>query len=555
MVADELERSAVRARVRGGQAAAAAFLERSADLTLDRGRRAERALAAAEAKYLAGSGDDALQLAALAERGLLDESQNVRIDVLRGRVATTQRRPRDAPPLLLGAAQQLERVDPGLARDTYRDAFVAAIYAGRFAGDVGLPQVAAAIRSAQPFADPPSAADELLDAAALLVEAKYEAGAAAARRALAAFRAPPKSREHDLHWLFFAGRVSQLVWDDETWDVLSSRMLKLVRDAGALALLPFADSARVGWELFAGDLTAASAHAEEQDMAQAAIGGDSSPGSRVVLAAYRGREAEVTELDEVTTHGAVVRGDGPWTTLLNWSKAVLGNGLGRYEEALRAAQVAAAYPPDRQVSSWALCELVEAATRCGQPEAAGEALGRLAEMAAAFSTDWILGVEARARALVAGPAEADGLYRQAIEHLGRTRFRTELARAYLLHGEWLRREGRRVEARTQLRAAYDDFTSIGMEAFAERARRELTATGETVRKRTVETWDDFTSQEALIARLTRDGLSNRQIGAQLFISTRTVEWHLRKVFAKLGVSSRAELRRVMAERDRPAAAG
>jgi DNA-binding CsgD family transcriptional regulator/tetratricopeptide (TPR) repeat protein len=540
-VADELERSAVRARARGGQAAAAGFLERSVALTLDPARRAERALVAAEARYLAGSGEDALRLAALAQRGLLNEPQRVRVEMLRGRVATMQRRPRDAPPLLLGAAQRLEGFDRRLARDTYRDAFIAAIYAGRFAGDAGLPQVAAAIRSAAPSADPPSATDELLDAAALLVDAGYETGAAAVRRALAAFGVALRSGERDLHWLFFAGRMAIWVWDPETWDALSGRMLELVRDAGVLALLPFAAAGRVGWELFAGDLAAVSAYVEEQDRVQEAIGGDSSPGSRIALAAYRGHRAEVAQLDEVTTREAIARGDGPWVALLHWSTAVLDNGLGRYDEALKAAQLATAYPPDMHMSSWALSELVEAAARCGRPEAASGALGRLAEMARACGTDWVLGVEARARALVADPADADELYRQAIERLEHTRFRTELARAQLLYGEWLRRGGRRVDARIQLGAAYDQFVSIGMAAFAERTRVELAATGEKVRRRTVVTRDDLTAQERQVAEMARDGFSNPEIGTRLFLSRRTVQYHLGKVFGKLGIHSRNEL--------------
>jgi DNA-binding CsgD family transcriptional regulator len=540
-VADELERSAVRARARGGQAAAAAFLQRSAELTLDPARRAGRALAAAEASYLAGSGQDALRLAGVAAQGPLSEFDRVRVDVLRARVATVQRRVSDAPPLLLRAARRLERFDRHAARDTYRDAFIAAIYAGRLAGEVGLPEIAAAVRSAAPSADPPSVTDDLLDAAALLVDAGYPAGAARVQRALAAFCAMPVSSELDLHWVFFAGRVSAWVWDHETWDVLSGRMLQLARDAGVLALLPFADATRVGWDLFAGDLAAVSACAEEQDRIHEAIEGDSSPGSRTILAAYRGHEAEVAQLDQATSRDAGARGDGTWVAMLNWSKAVLGNGLGRYDEALRAAQLGAAYPPDMHMSGFALSELVEAAARCGRPEEAADALGRLAEMARACGTEWVLGVEARARALVAGPADADELYRQAIGRLGRTRFRTELARAHLLYGEWLRRQGRRADARPQLRTAHEMLTAIGMTAFAGRARQELSATGATVRKRSVETVTTLTAQEALIARLARDGRTNPEIGAQLFLSGRTVEWHLRKIFTKLGISSRREL--------------
>ena len=540
-VADELERSAVRARARGGQAAAAAFLERAANLTLDPACRAERALAAADAKYLAGSAEDALRLALVAERGPLDQFHRARLDVLRGRVATMRRRAGDAPPLLLAATRRLEPFDRRFARETYRDAFIAAVYAGRFAGDTGLPEIAAAARSAATSTEPPSVTDELLDAAALLIDAGWAAGAARAQRALAACVAT-NSRNLDLHWLFFASRVlAAHLWDADALDALSGRMLELVRAGGVLALLPMAVSQRVGWELFAGDLAAASVLVAEQDTVQEAIGGDRSPGSRIALAAFRGREAEVAQLDEATTRDAVARGDGPWVALLHWSTAVLCNGQGRYDDALAAAQVGAAHPPDLHVSSWALTELVEAAARCGRPEAASNALERLAEMARVCGTDWVLGVDARARALVAGAADAENLYCDAIEHLGRTRFRTELARARLLYGEWLRREKRRVDARVQLRAAHDQFTSIGMEAFAERARRELQATGEKVTHRSVETRDDLTPQERQIALLARDGLSNPEIGARLFLSPRTVEWHLRKVFTKLGIRSRLEL--------------
>ena len=544
-VADELERSAARARARAGQAAAAAFLERSVALTLDAQRRAERALAAAEAKYLAGTAEDALRLAEIAKRGPLNDFHRPLVDVLRGQVATMQRRPRDAPPLLLGAARQLELFDRQAARSTYRDAFIAVIYAGRFGDHTGLREVAAAILSAAPSSDPRSASDELLDAAALLVDAGFATGAEAAKRALA--RLTPMSRELDPQWLFFAIRVLAVyVWDSDAWDALSRRILELVRDGGVLALLPMAAATRVGWELFAGDLAAASALVVEQDTVQDAIGGERSPGSRIALAAFRGREAEVAELDEATTRDAVARGDGPWVAVLHWSTAVLCNGLGRYDKALEAARLGAAYPPDVHVSSWALSELVEAAARCGQPEVASDALGRLAEMARACGTDWVIGVEARARALVADSDDADELYRHAIEHLGRTRLRTELARAHLLYGEWLRRDRRRIEARDQLRRAQEMFTSMGMEAFAARAGRELLATGETARKRTDETRDDLTAQELQIAQLARNGLSNPDIGARLFVSPRTVEYHLHKVFTKLGITTREHLDRALA---------
>ena len=540
--ADELERGAVRARTRGGQAAAAAFLERSAALTLNPGRRAERALAAADAEYLAGSGEDALRLAAVAERGPLDELDRARVDVLRGRVAMMQRRTADAPPLLLAAARRLQRLDLRRARETYRDAYIAAIYAGRFAGDTGLPATAAAARSTAPSVQPPEVTDELIDAAALLIDAGWAAGATRAQRALADFGVASISGEVDLQWMFFATRIFPIyLWDAEAWGALSGRFVERVRDAGALALLPMALATRVGWELFVGDLTTAAALVAEQDTVQDAIGGDSSPGSRLALAAYRGRETEMKQLDAATTRHAVARGDGQWVAMLHFSTAVLCNGLGRYVEALRAASQGAACPSDLHVSNWALSELVEAAVRSGQPEVATDALVRLEEMGDACGTNWVLGVESRARALVADPADAEDLYRNAIELLGRTPLRTELARAHLLYGEWLRRGGRRLDARVQLRVAYDQLKSIGMDAFAERARRELLATGENARKRTVQTRDDLTAQERQIAQLARDGLSNPEIGARLFLSSRTVEWHLRKVFGKLGIHSRYEL--------------
>ena len=348
-IAAALERSAGRAQARGGVAAAAAFLVRAVELSPEEATRGGRALDAAEAMYLAGSAEDSLRQAEVAERGPINEFHRARIVALRGRVATMQRRAGDAPALLLSAARRLEPFDRGVARDTYRDALIAAIYAGRFANETGLAEVAAAVRSAAPSTEPPGAADELLDAAALLIDAGWAAGAGRVRRALADFRVAPISQELDLHWLFLACRMAQYVWDEDAWDALGGRILERVRDSGMLSLLPMAAAVRVGWELFAGNLAAASELAVEQDTIHEAIGGDRSPGSRIALAAFRGREADVAQLDEATTRDAVARSDGAWVSLLHWSTAVLYNGLGRYDEALasRAARSRVSARPGR----------------------------------------------------------------------------------------------------------------------------------------------------------------------------------------------------------------
>ena len=550
VVADELERSAARARSRGGEAAAAAFLERSAALTLDPERGAERALAAGEAKHLAGAAEAALRLAAVAERGPLDKPQRVRVEVLRAQVATMQRRGRDAPPLLLSAARRLERFDRQIARDTYRDALGAAFFAGGLAGGTGLAEVSAAIRALPPSTDAPRVTDGLLEATAQLLDAGYAAGAAAAQKALDAFRAASLEPAVELRWMWLGCRLAHGTWDDEAWDALSARLLHVVRGAGVLALLPLAVAMRVGPDLFAGDLAVAAARVPEQHAVVEAIGGERSPTAEIALAAFRGDAAEVERLDAATTADAVARGEGQWMAARHWATAVLCNGLGRYEEALVAAQQGAAHPPDLGLVGWALPELVEAAARTGQHGAAADALERLGTMARACGTDWVVGVEARARALVAEGGAAEDLYRDAIDHLGRTRLRVEVGRAHLVYGEWLRREGRRVEAREHLREAHDLLARMGTRAFAERARRELTATGEHVRSRSAGPADELTAQEAEIARLAASGHTNPEIGARLFLSPRTVEWHLRKVFMKLEITSRNQLRDALTHQER-----
>jgi DNA-binding CsgD family transcriptional regulator/tetratricopeptide (TPR) repeat protein len=540
-VAAELERCAGRAQRRGGLAAAAAFLERSAGLTLDPARRAERALAAAQADYQAGALDAALGLLAMAQAGPLDELQRARGERLRAEIAFASSHGRDAPPLLLSAARQLETLDVGLARETYLEAFTAALFVGRLSPAVG--DVARAARRAPAPLAPGRAPDLLLDGLALLVTKGYAAGTPALRQALLAFRSQDISAGKGLSWLWLAGRAAMAVWDDEAWHILATRYVKLARDEGALSELLLAVRSRILLHTHAGELAEGAALIAEAEAVADVTGSQLGPYGAIGVAAWRGREPEAAELIQATLDGVTTRGEGRGVTA-QYAAALLHNGLGHYDKALSAAELACEYD-DVGVLGWSLTELIEAAVRSGQPARASDALQRLAETTRASGTDWALGTEARSRALLAEGQPAEDCYREAIDRLGRTRMRPAAARAHLLYGEWLRRENRRLDARTELRTAHGLFTTMGIEAFAERARRELIATGEKVRKRTVETVTELTAQEEHIARLAVAGRTNVEIGSQLFLSTRTVEWHLSKVYTKLGVSSRRELRQAL----------
>jgi DNA-binding CsgD family transcriptional regulator len=545
-VASELERSASRAQARGGRAAAAAFLERSAALTLDPARRAERALAAAEATYQAGAFEAALGLLGTAEAGPPDELRRARADLLRGQIAFSSSRGSDAPPLLLKAAREFEPLDPRLARETYLDALAAAQFAGRLALGGGMREVAEAARAAAPPPGPARGPDLLLDGLALLVTEGYPAGAPVLRQAVSAFRGTDVSREEGLRWLWLASYAAGMVWDHDSWDVLSDRQVTLARDAGALIALPIAFNTHAGVHLFAGEFTEAASLVAQAESVAEATGSSLVPYGALALAVFRGREAQAAHLIRTATDDVGRRGEGGGLSSVQWAAAVLGNSLGRYEEALAAAQRASEDLAYGQVTSWAaaswaLVELVEAAVRSAVPGRAAGALRRLSGIARACGTDWALGAEARSQALVSDGEAAENLYREAINRFGRTRLRVDLARAHLLYGEWLRRQRRRRDARDQLGHAYQIFDSIGAAAFAERARLELRATGWHTRQHTIQTPDTLTAQEALIARLAGEGASNPEIAAQLFISPATVAYHLRKVFTKLGISSRNQL--------------
>jgi DNA-binding CsgD family transcriptional regulator len=546
-VAAGLEHSAGRAQARGGLAAAAAFLERSVLLTADPARQAERVLAAAQASIRAGAFGKALELLATAEAGPMDEFQRARVDLLRGQIAFASRRGSDAPPLLLKAAQSLELLDARLARETYLEALFAALFAGRLALGGGAREVAEAARAAPSPQQPARAPDLLLDGLALVVTEGYPAGAPVLKRAVSAFRSADVSREEGLGWLWLsqADLSAGLLWDYGSWDLLSARRVKLARDAGALTALPFAATIRAGVHLWAGEFAAAATLVAEVESVTEATGASIAPTGAVALAAFTGREADAAELIEAGTKDAERRGEGRRLTFFHWATAVLCNSLGRYADALAAAQQASEDSPADLFATWALAELIEAATRSGAPERAAGPLQRLSATARASGTDWALGVEARSRALVTEGENAETLYRDAIDRLGRTRVRMELARAHLLYGEWLRRAHRRIDAREQLRLAHQMLAAMGADAFAERAARELRATGERARPRSPEAAEVLTPQEEQIARLVARHLTNREIAARLFISASTVEYHLRKIFRKLGVTSRTQLARTL----------
>ncbi|HVR08697.1 MAG TPA: LuxR C-terminal-related transcriptional regulator, partial [Thermoanaerobaculia bacterium] len=474
-----------------------------------------------------------------------DQFRRARTDRLRGQIAFASGHASDAPPLLLKAARQLERLDPRLARETYLDALAAASFAGRLALGGGMREVAEAARMAPPPPGPARPPDLLLDGLALLVTEGYSAGAPVLRRAVSAFRGTDVSREEELRWLWLACHAAGLVWDHADWDVLSDRQVTLARDAGALIALPIAFNTRAGLHLFSGEFTDAASMVAQAESVTESNGSSIAPYGAVTLAVFRGQEAQAAQLIQTATDEAGRRGEGLGLTSVQWADAVLCNSLGRYQEALAAAQRASEESPAVRFASWAFVELIEAAVRSGVPERADGALRRLSVLARACGTDWALGAEARARALVSDGEAAEDLYREAIGRFGRTRQRVELARARLLYGEWLRRQRRRRDARDQLGRAYQIFDSVGAAAFAERARIELRATGAQALKRTTGTPDVLTAQEALIARLASQGTSNPQIAAQLFISPATVAYHLGKVFAKLGISSRSQLARAL----------
>jgi DNA-binding CsgD family transcriptional regulator len=539
-VADELERSAGRALARGGVAAAAAFLDTAARLTPDPSTRTRRLLAAARAKRDAGALDAALELLVAVEAGPVDALKAAEIEQLRGEIAFDQRRVGEAARLLIGAACRFEPLNAELARVTHLEAVGAAMWAGG-----GLLEAAAAAHAAPPGPDPPRAVDVLLDAFAIRVTDGHRAAAPALRRALEAVLAlEPAGDIGRWTWLtgFRAGAVAALeLWDIDAWHALAERQVRVARDTGALVRLQFALQFLSSSHLLAGDLAAAAQAIEEERGIAEATGTSPVAYTEMTLAAWRGQEALASELIARERRAAKERGLGRMDHFASYAAAVLYNGIGRYDAAHEA--VGRALEDDHLgYVPFVVPELAEAASRTGDTALLQATVEWMSERISSAPTDWALGIAARVRALASERDAAERLFIESIEHLARTRVRVELARARLLYGEWLRRQGRRVDAREQLRTARELLLSMGAEGFAERARHELLATGEKVRKRRDDTRDELTPQEEHIARLARDGRTNPEIGAELFLSPRTVEWHLKKVFTKLGISSRRDLR-------------
>lgn len=545
-VAGELERSADRAQARGGIAAAAALLKHSAELTPEPARRAARALAAAQASVDAGSSEAASELLAAAELGPLDELQHARLARLRAQIVFVRERGRGAVPFLVDAADRLERLGDGQAREAYLESLGAAVFAGRLLGPDGLRKVAEAARAARPASGPPQLIDMLLDGLVARFTGGHVTGAPPLKRALQAFR-QDSGRNDDvvMRWFWLPWLVAGDMWDDETWHELATSAVRLAREAGALSVLPLALTHRAAVHLHAGEFTAASELVEECEAMTEATGHAPMRYTKLSLVAWRGEVPAASVPFRSDVEDGISWGEGRAISAADHLRAVLYNGLGRYQDAVAAAERACEYD-DLGVVGFALVELVEAGVRGGALAAARAALQRLEERTEASGTEWALGVLARSKALLSDGPAAESLYREAIERLGRSRVAVHLARAHLVYGEWLRRENRRLDARGQLRTAHEMLSGFGAEAFAERARRELVATGESVRRRAaVEAREALTAQEAQIARLAGDGLTNSEIGAELFISPRTVEWHLRKVFTKLDVDSRNKLRGVL----------
>jgi DNA-binding CsgD family transcriptional regulator len=533
-----LDRATGRAQARGGLAAAAAFSECAARLTPDPAQRAARTLSAAALMLRAGEPHAAASLLDAAGAGPLDEHRRAHAELVRARLTLTGDGGADSSRRLLGAAVRLSRFDAAEARAGYADAARAALLAGRQAPAGGtMGDVARAVRDASPAAGSPGPSGALLAGLTAGYSAELATGAPLLRQAVGGFGGG-MTVAAELGLLPLACAAALHLWDDRAGQALARRYAGLARGAGALSELPAALSALAYVRLLAGELDAADSLAREAQAAAGTAGLPAAPYAALGLAALRGHQE--LALASGSEQGAAPPGTGLSAAAARWAAAVLHNGQGQYAEALTAAADAIEWAGPPAAAGWPMAEFIEAAARTGQSGRATEIMRSLAEITAAAGTDWALGIRDRSVALL---SDSEDRYQTAIKYLGQSRARVDLARAHLLYGEWLRRENRRLDARTQLRRAHEMLSAMGAAGFAERARRELQATGETVRKRTAGTDQQLTPQELQIALRARDGHTNSEIGAELFLSARTVEWHLRKVFAKLGITSRRQLQR------------
>ncbi|MFF9624746.1 ATP-binding protein [Streptomyces griseosporeus] len=541
-VAAALERSADRARARGGAAAAAAFLEAATHLTPDARRRAERALAAASAARDVGAVDTALNLLATAEAQPLDGLAHARARTLRARIAFDVHRNDASVAALQQAAQETAPLDPATARQIFLETVAAAVFVGRFAEGPRLREAARAALAAVPAPTPARPLDLLLDGLATQVRDGFGAAAPLLRRVVDEYLRRPDHSAHSPGELWMACSAAMDLWDDRAWRMLADQQIRSSREAGTLAALPMTLSYRALAHLHAGEFRESAALVAEAYAISAEVGAPGLVYVDVTLAAWRGEESRTAELAGAALRDAAQRGEGRLATAVEYAQAVLYNGLGRYEEALEACRSVLDLD-EMGFHAWIPAELVEAAVRSGDREAALRVLERLAERTRSSTTDWGAGMELRSRALVCDGAEADALFGEAVARLDRSEGRVHAARARLVHGEWLRRQGRDREARDRLREAHEMLSSCGAHAFAERAARELRATGEhPARRPSPSAAGLLTAQETVIARLVATGATSREVGEQLFLSPRTIEAHLRNIYRKLGIRSRRELR-------------
>lgn len=557
-VADDLESSAWRAQRRGGIAAAATFLERATALTADPARRGVRAIAAAQAKCDAAAPEAAYELLSIADLAPLSELHRAQVVRLRAQMQFSRSRGggpgagqvSDAAAQLRSAAEQLEGLDDELSRDTHLEALAASMYASRCGDPTALVDAAeAARRAVERITQLHRPIDHLLSGLADLLARGLRDGAGELRTALRTWRDHAERKDgRELHWLSLAFPIVQEscaseLWDDDLTHALSDAMVRYARDVGALAMLPPALSYRAGIHILSGELSAAATLLDEAEAIAVAINYRPLKYHRLHLTAWQGVPDQALPMIESATEEATSKGEGRLLGLTGFASAILYNGLGRYADAFDAAR-RTCEDVDLGFHGWCLMELIEAAAHTDERDVAEDALQRLEHRTVDSGTQWGLGALAAAQALLADNEQADALFTEAIERLDRTRVVLHAARTRLRYGEWLRRMNRRPDARSQLGDAHDMFTRFGAQAYAERARRELIAVGEKVRRQPTTSGDELTAQESQIAHLAADGFTNQEIGAQLFISAHTVEWHLRKVFVKLGVTSRRQLRTI-----------